>query len=97
MPKYVMLMKLTTKGLAELKDAPARMQQGIKMAEAAGAKVESLHVTMGPYDYIAVAEGPSDEAAAMVAMGLGMQGHVTTETLRAFTPEEFAGLVGKLG
>lgn len=33
MPKYVMLMKLTAKGLAELKDAPARMQQGIKMAE----------------------------------------------------------------
>jgi len=97
MPKYVMLMKLTAKGLAELKDAPARIEQGIKMAEATGAKVESFHVTMGPYDYVAIADGPNDESAAMVAMGLGMQGNVTTQTLRAFTAEEFAGLVGKLG
>ena len=96
MPKYVMLMKLTAKGLAELKDAPARIDEGIKAAEAAGAKIESFNVTMGPYDYIAIADGPSDEAAAVIAMGLGAQGSVTTQTLRAFSRDEFAGLVGKL-
>jgi uncharacterized protein with GYD domain len=31
-----------------------------------------------------------------MSMATAAQGHVTTQTLRAFTAEEFAGLVGKL-
>ena len=43
-----------------------------------------------------MAEGPSDEFAALLSMSTAAQGYVTTQTLRAFTPEEFAGLVSKL-
>ena len=96
MPQYVILMNLTAKGLADLKGAPARMEAGIKALEAAGGKMLSFNVTMGPYDYVAVAAGPSDEVAAVTAMGLAAQGYVTTQTLRSFTPQEFAGLVSQL-
>ncbi len=96
MPQYVVLLKLTAKGLEGLKDAPARIDAGIKAVEGAGGKVHSFHVTMGQYDYVSVVEGPNDEFAAAMAMGLAVQGFVATETMRAFTPGEFAGIVGQL-
>ena len=62
----------------------------------AGAVQLSFHATMGAYDYVMVAEGPSDELAALMSMSIAAQGYVTTQTLRAFTPEAFAGLVSQL-
>ena len=41
-------------------------------------------------------EAPSDEAAITFAAALSSHGYVTTETIRAFKPEEFAGLLAKL-
>ena len=89
-------MNLTPKGLADLKGAPARIEAGVKALEAAGGKMVCFRATMGAYDYVMVAEGPSDEVAAVSAMSLGSQGYITTQTLHAFTPEEFAGLVRQL-
>jgi uncharacterized protein with GYD domain len=96
MPQFVILSNLTAKGLAELKGGPARYQAVVKGIEAAGGKVLSFHATMGAYDYVMVAEAPSDELAALMSMSTAAQGYVTTQTLRAFTPEEFAGLVSQL-
>jgi uncharacterized protein with GYD domain len=96
MPQFVILCNLTAKGLADIKDAPARYQAVVKGIEAAGGKVLSFHATMGAYDYVMVAEAPSDELAALMSMATAAQGYITTQTLRAFTPEEFAGLVSQL-
>ena len=96
MPQYVILCNLTAKGLADLKGAPERYQSAVKAIETSGGKVLSFHATMGAYDYVMVAEGPSDEFAALISMATAAQGFVTTQTLRAFAPEEFAGLVGRL-
>ena len=96
MPMYVVLMKLTDKGLAEIKNAPQRMQEGVAAWEAMGGKMHSLLATMGEYDYVGVGEGPSDEVAVAFAAALGSHGHVTTTSLRAFTREEFAAIVGRI-
>ena len=96
MPRYVVLMNLTAKGFADIKGAPARYEAAVKAIEAAGGKVLSFNVTMGAYDYVMVAEGPGDEYAASLALSLASQGYVTMQTLRAFSPEEFAGLVSRL-
>jgi uncharacterized protein with GYD domain len=95
MPQYVMLMNLTAKGLHDLKGAPARLEAAVKALEAGGGRLLSFNVAMGPYDYVAIAEGP-EELAAVTAMSLGSQGYVTTQTMRAFIREEFAGLVSRL-
>ena len=60
MPHYVILSNLTAKGLADLKSGPARYQAVVKGIEAAGGKVLSFHATMGAYDYVMVAEAPSE-------------------------------------
>jgi uncharacterized protein with GYD domain len=51
---------------------------------------------MGEYDYVAIGEFPSDEAAATFQLGIAAQGNVKTKTLKAFTTEEFAKIVDAL-
>ena len=96
MPMYVRLYKLTEKGARDIKKAPERMQEAIKMAEAMGGKPLVALATMGRYDFVSVGESPSDEVAAAFAAATVADGMLTMETLRGFTPEEFAALIAKL-
>ena len=96
MPSYMILMKLTDQGAKTIKDAPGRIEAGIKAFESMGGKLVGFYVLMGEYDYAAIGEAPSDEVAATFSLALGSLGNVKTTTLRAFTKEEFAGLVKKL-
>lgn len=96
MPHYVLLMKLTDQGARTAKDIPARIDAGIKAWEAMGGKTLSFHATLGPYDYVAVVDAPSDEAGAAYALGLAAQGNVTTLSMKAFTPPEFGAIIAKL-
>ena len=96
MPTYIILMNLTEKGVKDIKNAPARLDAAFKSAEAAGGKITSFYLTMGQYDYVAIAEGPSDEVVAAQLLGLGMAGNVKTTTLKAFTRSEFENLLKKL-
>jgi len=96
MPTYITLMKLTDQGIKNIKDAPQRIEEGIKAMEAMGGKLIGFWTVMGEYDYIAVAEGTSDEVAMTFNLGLGVGGNVRTTTLKAFTREEFAEMVKNL-
>jgi uncharacterized protein with GYD domain len=95
-PAYVMLMNLTDQGIREVKNSPERIKQGMQAFEAVGGKVTAFFVVLGEYDMVAIGEAPSDEAAMGFALGLCRQGNVRTTTLRAFTPEQYAGIVSKL-
>ena len=94
MPGYITLFKFTEKGLADIKNSPQRMKQNRELVEKAGGRLIGVWVTMGEYDLVAVAESPDDETAARVALMVGGQGTVTTQTMRAFSEEEFARIVG---
>lgn len=96
MSKYILMMKLTDQGARDIKNAPARIDAGIKAWEALGGKVLGFYATTGEYDYMAIGEGPSDEAAVALALTLGEGGNVRTTTVKAFTAEEFAGIVKKV-
>jgi uncharacterized protein with GYD domain len=96
MPMYVGLYKLTEKGAGDIKNAPERIKGLVKVWEAMGGTTSVVVATLGAYDYITVGEAPSDEVAATFAAALASQGYVTTETMRAFKPEEFAGILAKL-
>jgi uncharacterized protein with GYD domain len=96
MPAYVILMNLTEQGVKNIKDAPARIGKTAKALEAAGGKLLAFYTLLGPYDYVAIAEGPSDEVALAQLLALGMAGNVKTMTMKAFTTEEFAEILKKL-
>ena len=96
MPTYIALYKLTDQGIRNIKEAPGRIEEGIKGAEAMGAKVLGFYTVMGEYDYVAIGEFPNDEAVMAFALALGSTGNVRTTTLKAFTKDEFAEIVKKL-
>jgi uncharacterized protein with GYD domain len=96
MPHYVVLMKLTDQGAKAIKEAPGRLEAGIKGLEAMGGKLHEFLVVMGDYDYVGVAEAPSDEVVATFSLALASLGNVKTTSLRAFTRDEFAAMVKKL-
>ncbi len=96
MPTYISLMKYTTQGIGSIKDAPDRLKASRAAIEAAGGKMLSYHVTMGQYDGVAITEFPNDELGATVLLSVGSQGNLSTETMRAFTEDEFSAIVGNL-
>jgi uncharacterized protein with GYD domain len=96
MQTYIILLNLTDQGIKNIKEAPARVEMMAKSLEAAGGRLVSFYAVMGQYDYVAIAEGPSDETAFIQLMTLGMLGNVRTVTLRAFKQGEFAEIVKKL-
>ncbi len=96
MATYVTLMKFTAQGIADIKNSPNRVNDARAAIESMGGKMLSFHVTMGQYDGLVLSEFSSDEAAAALLLATGMQGNISTETMRAFTEAEYAGIVGKL-
>ncbi len=96
MPSYVVLMKLTDQGIKAIKEAPDRIEDGVKAWEGMGGRLTDFYTTMGEYDYVAVGEAPSDEVAVAFSMALGSRGNVRTTTLRAWPREAFAEMVKRL-
>lgn len=96
MPTYIGLFKLTEQGIKNIKDAPSRIEEGIKGVEAMGGKVLGFYTVMGEYDYVSISEFPNDEAAMVALLALCEQGYIRTTSLKAFTPDEFGEIVSKL-
>ncbi len=96
MPIYVTLFKWTDQGVKNIKDVPERIKASTKAAEGFGGKLHGVYITMGEYDLVSIGEWPSDEAATTTALAISSRGNVKTTSMRAFTPEEFAGIVKKL-
>ena len=97
MPGYVVLYKYTQKGLADVRGDFERSIGRKEAAEKRGFRVIGIWYTMGQYDCVAVVEAPDDQAlAAGLLAGGAAQGYYTTQTMRAFSEEEFAAIVSKL-
>ena len=96
MPAYIALIRFTQKGIETIKEGPSRLEAAKKIFEAAGGKMTHFYLTMGRYDAISIVELPGDEALAKVALAGSSQGYIRTETLRAFTEDEYRKIVGSL-
>lgn len=96
MPTWISLVSLTDQGIKNIKQAPERLEEAIAGIEAVGGELIDIYMVMGKYDYVVIVKGPSDEAAMTYLMGLGAAGNLRTTTLKAFTREEFEGMVSQL-
>jgi len=96
MPTYICLFKLTDQGSKDIMNAPARIDEAIKLFEKMGGKVIGVYLVMGEYDYVTVGECPSDEVATAFSLALGSQGNVKPTTLKAFTAKEIPAILAKL-
>lgn len=96
MNTYITLMKLTDQGAKDLKEAPKRIENGLKLFEKMGGKLIGFYATLGEYDYIGIGEAKSDEDATVFNLALSSLGFVRTTTIRAFSISEFSKMTDKL-
>lgn len=96
MASYIILGRYTEQGVRNIKEGPQRVEAARRAIEAAGGKMAAFYLTLGQYDFVVVAEGPDDETVARVLLGIASAGNIKTETLRAFTEEEFRRIVAGL-
>ena len=89
MPTYIALLKYTQQGVTKLKDSPKRLDAGRKAFKKAGAEIKDTYLTMGRYDLVCIIDAPDDETVARLLLQLGSQGNVQTETLKAFSEDQF--------
>ena len=96
MSKYIILFRFTQKGIENIKDSPARVEKAKKIFQDMNAKVEEFYALLGRYDTMFIVEAPDDETIVNAAATIGSLGNVQTETLRAFTEEEFRNIIEAL-
>ena len=96
MATYIILTNWTQKGIEHVKDSPDRLAAAKKAFQAAGGELKEFYLVMGRYDMVVVGEAPDDEAAAKLALAIGSGGAVRTETLRAFTEDEYRKIIAAL-
>jgi len=96
MATYVMLFRYTEKGIENVKQSPSRVNAVKEAFRKLGAEVKDFYLLMGRYDTMIIAEAPNDEVMATAALALGSMGNVRSETLRAFSEDEFRRIVGAI-
>lgn len=96
MPHYVSLLRYTSQGIAKVKDSPNRLDAARKAAESLGGKIHSWYLTMGKYDALIVAEFPGDDACAKFMLSVSSLGNVSTQTMKAFTEDEYRKIIASL-
>jgi uncharacterized protein with GYD domain len=96
MAKFISLVKYTAKGIENIKESPNRLDAVKQLFEHMGASVEGFYLTMGSYDIVLIIDAPNSETAAKIILAVTSGGSVTTETLTAFSEEEYRKIISEL-
>ena len=96
MAKYISLVKYTAKGAENVKESPNRLDAFKQLCESMGVKVDAFYLTMGRYDIILIVDAPNPETVAKVVLSTTSEGAVSTETLVAFSEEEYRKIISEL-
>jgi len=96
MATYITLLNYTEQGLKTIKESPSRLEKARQLLKSMGGELKSFYLVQGRYDAVVVSEAPNEEVAAKFALTIGAQGNVHTETVRAFTEDEYRKIVSGL-
>jgi uncharacterized protein with GYD domain len=96
MANYVILATFTDQGVKTAKDSPKRAEAFKQMAKTFGVTVKEIFWTQGRYDIVVITEAPDEIADTALNLSLSALGNIRTESLRAFSAEEMAKIVGKM-
>ena len=96
MATYLIQSQWTDQGIRNVKESAKRLDLGKKKLKEMGGEIKAFYLTTGPYDMLAVVDVPNDEVLAAHLLWLGSQGNLRTQTMRAFTEDEFRNIVGGL-
>ncbi len=96
MPSYIVLCNFTDQGLRAVKESVSRADAAKEAAAKFGVKMKDIYWTQGQYDIVTTIEASDEQSAAAFGLALAGQGNVKMQTLRAFSRDEFAGILKKI-
>ena len=96
MPTYITLFRWTQGGVEKVKESHARVDAARELFRQFGAELKAFYAVMGQYDAVIVSEAPDDETMAKINLAAGSKGAVRSETLRAFTEDEYRKIISAL-
>jgi uncharacterized protein with GYD domain len=91
----VSLVNWTDQGIRNIKDSPQRSRAFRELCKQQGVQVRELLYTSGPYDIVAITEGP-EEALSAVLLSVAKLGNVRTQSMRAMDAETFQRVLEKV-
>ncbi len=95
MSTFITLVNWTDQGIRDYQDTTHRADAFASALERLGARLVSLHWTVGPYDIVVTVEAPDDETITAALLQVGALGNIRSTTLRAFDKEEMTRIVSK--
>jgi uncharacterized protein with GYD domain len=96
MAHYFILGRFSDQGIRNVHDTTRRAEAAKQLASKLGATLRDIYWTIGQYDLVAIVDAPDDETMTALGLSIGKLGNVRTETLRAFSQSEMAGILGKV-
>lgn len=93
MQTYVILFKYTQQGIEKIKESPNRVKSLKEYSKEQGVHFKTFYSLMGRYDVMLILEAENAEAVAKVTLKIGSLGNVRSESLRAFSEQEFGDIV----
>ena len=96
MATFINLLRFSQQSSSDIKESPARLEEIKKAIRAFGGELKGFYALMGQYDLLLIIEAPDDEAAIKFAFAAFSSGGIDTETMRAFTEEEFKNIVASM-
>jgi uncharacterized protein with GYD domain len=96
MATYITLLRFTQQGIENIKNSPARLDAAKEAFRKEGADLKSFYQVWGQYDAVVISEAPDDATVARLAFATAGLGNVRTETLRAFTEDEYREIIASL-
>jgi len=96
MPTYISLARWTQQGIEKVKESPARLEAFKQLVKSAGGELKGFYMVTGRYDIVTIIEAPNDEVGARIALATAAKGSLKSETLRAFTEDEYRKIIAAL-
>ena len=96
MATFIVLGSFTDQGIRGIKESPKRADAFKSLAAKAGVKVKEVFWTLGHYDLVTIVEAPDAATVTSVELAVASMGNVKTETLTAFSAEEFGRILSKM-
>ena len=96
MATFIVLGNFTDQGVRNVKETTKRAEAFKALARKVGASVKDLYWTMGQYDLVTVVEAADEETVTSLLLSAGALGNIRSQTLRGFSAEEMAKILGKM-
>jgi uncharacterized protein with GYD domain len=96
MPTYVLLVDWTAQGAQAVEQTVDRLEQGARLGESFGCRLEHVWWTQGGHDMVSVVNAPDEEAMVAYTLELARRGNIRTTTLRGWSIDEMREILGRL-